>query len=328
MALLGKWVVITLLATQASGLWNPFENSELLGRFDKRQDRRCGPEVGRSCPADQCCSSGGWCGVGYTFCRAPICQIDYGPACDANVRPEGPDTEAIERPHVGTIPYGTGIYKCIVQGGIALTFDDGPWEYTEYLLDLLARYGAKATFFVVGRNMGKGAINDPSTPWPALIRRMLTDGHQIASHTWSHQKLTEISELQFRRQIHFNEIALADLLGFFPTYMRPPHSMSNATTDAWLAELGYHIAYFDLNTRGYENDDPNLIQTSKDIWDTRVENLNPVTGSVLQIEHDPLYQPVYNLTEYVLDSLFRNEFKSVTIGECLGDPPENWYRNV
>lgn len=171
-------------------------------------------------------------------------------------------------------------------------------------------------------------MNDPSTPWPPLIRRMIADGHQVASHTWSHQKLTEITPAQFQNQIIFNEIALADLLGRFPTYLRPPHSMSNAETDGWLADLGYHIAYFDLNTLGYENEAATLIQNSKDIWDARVEGLDPATESVLQIEHDPLYHSVYNLTEHMLQSLVRNDFRAVPVGECLGDPEANWYRSV
>jgi hypothetical protein len=78
-----------------------------------------------------------WCGVGKQFCKSPTCQIDYGPACDANIRPEGPDTKDIARNKVGSIPYGEAIYTCNVDGVVALTFDDGPWEYTEDLLDLL-----------------------------------------------------------------------------------------------------------------------------------------------------------------------------------------------
>ena len=157
---------------------------------------------------------------------------------------------------------------------------------------------------------------------------MIAEGHQIGSHTWSHQKLTEISAEQFQKQILFTEIAMADLLGFFPTYMRPPHSMSNDETDGWLADLGYHVTYFDLNTLGYENDDPELIQNSKDIWDKRIGSLDPAVDSVLEIEHDNLENSVHNLTEYILESLFRNDFKSVTVGECLGDPRANWYRKV
>lgn len=49
---------------------------------------------------------------------------------------------------------------------------------------------------------------------------MIDEGHQIASHTWSHQRLNEVTEPQFLRQMHYLETAMADLFGFFPTYMR------------------------------------------------------------------------------------------------------------
>lgn len=79
-----------------------------------------------------------WCNTGGSqYCSAPTCQIDYGPACDANIRPNGPSTDTVPRPKVGSIPYGSGIYRCNVQGTVALTFDDGPWIYTDDLLDLL-----------------------------------------------------------------------------------------------------------------------------------------------------------------------------------------------
>jgi hypothetical protein len=75
--------------------------------------------------------------VGDQFCRAPTCQIDYGPACDANIRPNGPDTESVVRSALGSVPYGQAIYDCVVDGVVALTFDDGPWTYTKDLLDIL-----------------------------------------------------------------------------------------------------------------------------------------------------------------------------------------------
>ncbi|KAM0217679.1 hypothetical protein ACHAQI_001729 [Fusarium lateritium] len=297
----------------------------LLG-VEKRQAGRCGTGFGGVCGTNECCSSAGWCGTGYLYCSAPSCQIEYGPGCDANVRPTGPDTIDIARPKVGSIPYGQAIYRCSHNGDIALTYDDGPYTYTEDLLDLLKQYNARATFYITGRNLGKGAINDPATPWPGLIRRMIKDGHQIASHTWSHQRLTTLSRAKFWNQMIFNEVAFSDILGYFPTYMRPPYSASNATTDAWLGELGYHVTYFNLDTEGYLHDSPNTISTSKQIWDSTVEGRSPSSNTWLHIEHDPVYQSVYNLTEYMLKSLNRNQFSAVTVGECLQDPKANWYR--
>ena len=78
-----------------------------------------------------------WCGQGYIYCSAPSCPIDYGPACDANVRPNGPDTEGVQRNQLGSVPYGEAIYHCEEYGDIALSYDDGPYSYTEDLLDLL-----------------------------------------------------------------------------------------------------------------------------------------------------------------------------------------------
>lgn len=194
---------------------------------------------------------------------------------------------------------------------------------------MLQKYKARATFFIAGRNIGKGAINDPSLPWRRLIERMHREGHQIGSHTWTHQRLPELSEAKQRNQVLYNEIALADILGFFPTYLRPPYSASNAHVDALLGELGYHVTYFNLDTEGYLHDSPSAIQESKNIWDEAVEGKDPASTKWLDIEHDTDYQSVYNLTEYMLKSLVRNGFRSVTVAECLGDvDSDNWYRYV
>ncbi|OHE96562.1 polysaccharide deacetylase [Colletotrichum orchidophilum] len=302
------------------------EASEL----EKRQSvGRCGPDYDNQvCDNGYCCSSAGWCGQGYLYCSAPSCMIEYGPACDANIRPDGPDTTNVPRTKIGSVPYGQAIYHCEHYGDIALTFDDGPYIYTEDLLNKLKAYNAKATFYITGNNLGKGKINDPTTNWPALIRRMIAEGHQVASHTWSHQRLTTVSAAKFRNQMIYNEIAFADLLGYFPTYMRPPYSACDATCEGYLNDLGYHITYFNLDTEGYLHDSADLIQDSKDIWDDSVEGKDSATTKWLQIEHDPVYQTVYNLTDHMLESLFRNGFKSVTVGDCLNDPQENWYRSV
>jgi peptidoglycan/xylan/chitin deacetylase (PgdA/CDA1 family) len=90
---------------------------------------------------------------------------------------------AIAHPHPGEgslekrLAIGTVIEKCTVAGVVALTFDDGPSVYTETLLDLLKTNNQKATFFVNGQNYDN--INN----YASTIQRMITEGHQVASHT-------------------------------------------------------------------------------------------------------------------------------------------------
>jgi peptidoglycan/xylan/chitin deacetylase (PgdA/CDA1 family) len=63
---------------------------------------------------------------------------------------------------------------------IALTFDDGPSEWTEPILDLLAAHGVSATFFVIGKNVEQRSD---------VLRRIAADGHEVGNHTWSHPHL-------------------------------------------------------------------------------------------------------------------------------------------
>jgi hypothetical protein len=119
--------------------------------------------------------------------------------------------------------------------------------------------------------------------------------------------------------------ALRNIIGVIPTYMRPPYSSCTLACgcEADMAELGYHIAYFDLDTQDYLHDSPDLIQASKDLVDQAARG-SPRDGNFLAIGHDIHPQTVYNLTEHVLLSLAPKKF--VALGECLGDPRGNWYR--
>jgi len=291
----------------------------------------------------------GYCGLGPDYCNSPDCQLDYGPACDGNKIPSGANTSSIPRPALGSVPYGgVGIYACTVPGTVALTYDDGPYIYTSYVLDVFKYYRSKATFFVTAINNGKGEIDDPSTIYPSIIRRMLAEGHQIASHTWSHQDLTKITPTQRRDQMIKNEMALRNILGFFPTYMRPPYSNCDAQSgcQADMVSLGYHIVgsllecfyfqsesnttqlktYFDLDTNDYNLDSPNLIQQAKNNFANGIQG-NATTSDHLEIGHDIHQQTAYNLTQYMLSTLIDAGYKAVTVGECLGDPQVNWYRD-
>ncbi|OBR05152.1 Chitin deacetylase [Colletotrichum higginsianum IMI 349063] len=309
----------------------------------------CGPDNGNvSCATNECCSAAGYCGTTPDHCKAPDCLFQFGPACDANKIPPGLNTSSIVRTKLGQVEYGgPGVYSCVNPGDVALTYDDGPASYTNDLLDLLKKYNAKATFMITGNNNAKGEIDDAAFPWVSTIkyaifvalplpswlilddRRMYADGHQIASHTWSHADLVCLAAVF---AIHNSDPPPSAKLHRLSAEMRctswkwPPYSSCTAECGCEddMKALGYSIIYFDLDTADYLHDSPTEIQQSKDIVDQSISAKPATTDNFLVIGHDIHQQTVYNLTEYMLQK-FQGK-KMVTVGECLGDPRANWYR--
>ncbi|RJE26488.1 chitin deacetylase [Aspergillus sclerotialis] len=165
---------------------------------------------------------------------------------------------SIPRPAIGNVPYGQIITSCVNDGDIAITFDDGPSTYTSDLLDMLASYGVRATFFIVGNNGNNGVI-DQVAQWTSDIQRMNSEGHQVASHTYTHPDLMTLTSAARRDQMYQNEQALFNVFGKIPTYMRPPYLAFNGDCAADMTALGYHVISTNLDTKDYANDSPVLI---------------------------------------------------------------------
>ena len=90
-------------------------------------------------------------------------------------------------------------------------------------------------------------LNDPpSSP------KMYAAGHQVASHTWSHQDLSAITQEQRINQMVHNEMAIRNIIQKFPTYMRPPYSSCNKASGCWkdMLDMGYVVTCFDIDTDG------------------------------------------------------------------------------
>jgi len=97
---------------------------------------------------------------------------------------------------------------------IALTFDDGPNDTaTPMLLDVLARHGVTATFFVIGRF---------ARQQPGLVRQLLAAGHLVGNHTMNHPWLVTQPAAAIRRELADCNAALEDVLGAPVRFFRPP----------------------------------------------------------------------------------------------------------
>jgi hypothetical protein len=138
-----------------------------------------------------------------------------------------------------------------------------------------------------------------------------------------------ITKEQAYDQMVKNEMAIRNIIGKYPTYMRPPYSSCDADCQDVMADLGYVVSYFDLDTSDYLNLTPELIQNAKDNFKSGIDTRNndPFDGDRLVIGHDIHQLTAENLTAYMLDYLYAQGLKAVTMGECLQDPEANWYRD-
>lgn len=232
------------------------------------------------------------------------------------------DTSSMPRPPIGSLPYGVDITTCNNPNMVAITFDDGPGPYTPKLLDILESNGVRATFFVVGNN-GNGLVNDESTGMPATLRRMHAAGHHIGSHTYTHADLNTLSTEQRRAEVEDNEGVLADVLGFVPTYLRPPYTSCDAGCMGDLGALGYHVADYNVDTLDWQGD----YDRARRIYAGALAGADPRTSSFVSLEHDIHERTVSELAQFLIDTARQDGYQLVTMGECLGDPAGNWYRD-
>lgn len=105
---------------------------------------------------------------------------------------------------------------------IALTFDDGPSATTTgQVLDVLDRYGVKATFFLIGQN-----INDGTR---AIMQRQNSAGHELANHSFTHSDMTRMSYSAIQDEINRTNNLIRQYTGQTPKFFRPPYISINNT---------------------------------------------------------------------------------------------------
>lgn len=177
---------------------------------------------------------------------------------------------------------------------VALTFDDGPHPSVgNRIMDCLAQYGGKATFFVVGDRVASRA---------AEMQRMVAEGHEVANHTMNHKYLQKLGAAEIQAQVNKCNDAIEAACGVRPAIMRLPGGNYNSTVLA--------------------NTHMPMIQWSIDTLDWKTRNaqstINAVVGKVkdgdIILMHE-LYSQTGDAAVQIIPALMEQGFQLVTVSE-------------
>jgi peptidoglycan/xylan/chitin deacetylase (PgdA/CDA1 family) len=188
---------------------------------------------------------------------------------DAGRKPETPTkpTYAITSlPSRATPNAGSG-------GRIALTFDDGPSPHTARLLDILAKYRSRATFYVLGHSVHGHA---------GIIQRIVNDGSEVGNHTWNHPNLTLLSPGEIDQQIGDTQRAIQQVTdGYTPRTVRPPYGATNDAVSAQVGTYGLAEVLWSVDPNDWQTRDSQLIydRIMGGAADGRVILLHDIYGS-------------------------------------------------
>ncbi|MEU4563089.1 polysaccharide deacetylase family protein [Actinoplanes sp. NPDC023936] len=142
---------------------------------------------------------------------------------------------------------------------VALTFDDGPSKYTPQVLDILKRNNVKATFCMLGNNVG---------PYQKTAKRIVREGHRLCNHSRSHPDFTDLSNSAARSQVVWTQKKIKSVTGRSPQVFRFPYGASNSRTRKVVRDQGLRILGWTVDTRDWSRPGTSVI-VSRAVNNTR-----------------------------------------------------------
>ena len=177
---------------------------------------------------------------------------------------------------------------------VALTFDDGPRASVgNRIMDCLAQYGGKATFYVVG-NRCPG--------YAAEMQRMAAEGHEIGNHTYEHKYLHKLGAEQIQYQVNKGSEAIQAVCGVVPATVRLPGGNKNATV---LANVNAPMIMWSIDTLDWK---------TKNTQSTVDKVLGSVRDGDIVLMHE-LYSQTGDAALQIIPALVERGYQLVTVSE-------------
>lgn len=184
---------------------------------------------------------------------------------------------------------------------VALTFDHS-WgnKFTPSILDTLQRNNLKVTFFIMG-------------PWaqkyPDIARRMVSDGHEIASHGYRHENYGDMSPDWVREDIQKAHALIKDVTGADPSLIRPPNGHYSQKSLKVTDELGYKTIIWNVDSLDWKNPGRDVI------IDRVMKRIKP--GAIILMHASDTPVQTAEALPILLDRIKAEGYQIVTVGELL-----------
>lgn len=200
----------------------------------------------------------------------------------------------------------TLFYKGITRDNkIALTFDDGPDSYyTEQVLNILQANNIPATFFVVGNQVEK---------YPEVIKRIVKEGHLIASHSWSHANLRNLNTTDLQYQIKETENIIRKYTGENIHFLRPPWGYVSDNLLQIARDMGYKVVNWNVDSEDWNDTsvDQILVNTIPNSDNNSILLFHSAGGRNQNLDS------TINVLPELIKTLRNNGYSFVTIDELL-----------
>lgn len=182
---------------------------------------------------------------------------------------------------------------------IALTFDDGPSEFTLEVLELLKKYNAKATFFCIGKNIEKH---------PEIIQKVIAEGHLVGNHSYSHSKFFDFyHEDKITEELRKTDKLLEKYTSKKINFFRPPYGVTTPSIRRALKITGHKTIGWNIRSLDGGTKDQELI------FNRIIKRVSP--GGIVLL-HDTGSHSVLVLEQF-LQFLQQNDYEVVSIEELL-----------
>ena len=186
---------------------------------------------------------------------------------------------------------------------IALTFDDGPHpRYTPQILDILDKYGIKATFFAIGINADR---------YPDTMEMVIDRGHEIGNHTYTHPHVDRLDSEMLYNEVEKCESALFSHTDYRTKLFRPPEGMIDGYVKSVIKQLDYKVILWDIDTMDWANTPPDKIARNV---------IGSVSSGDIILMHDYVSynSPTPEALELFIPILLEKGYKFVVVSELIG----------